>query len=360
MRVHARPLHLIDLLRLLWHRRLISLGCVTAGVACGLAWPWIMPRMYVSHATLMVPSQPQAHDGLAGALDDAVLPGPAAHMALLSSHDVLTAALRREADADEDAMASRVQRMSANTNVVEKGRGSGVIQVSYADTVPARARSRLQAALSAYDDRLRTLHAAAIARHAASVDQRLPEVQLAFDANANALAAMEASTGGARPDALVRRSLDQLAQLDNAIDRLHAREAELAARYTGQHPDMEATRRQREALERQRSELRDRIGRMPAAEVDVRRIARHLEVAGRAYERALAEAYRVRGQHDAAWTGVHVLQPPTPPLPSGPGRWSLGCMGAALGCLTALMLGVGRHLRDHPRGQPRTLRGATA
>ena len=84
-----------------------------------------------------------------------------------------------------------------------------------------------------------------------------------------------------------RAAIEQFIEIERQLNELEFQEAELAQRFTPSHPSYQALMRQRRFLQEERAELNQRVNQLPAAQQEVVRLTRDVEVTQAIYVNVL-------------------------------------------------------------------------
>lgn len=84
-----------------------------------------------------------------------------------------------------------------------------------------------------------------------------------------------------------RAAIEQFIEIERQLNELEFQEAELAQRFTPSHPSYQALMRQKRFLQEERAELNQRVNQLPAAQQEVVRLTRDVEVTQAIYVNVL-------------------------------------------------------------------------
>ncbi|MBB3332565.1 tyrosine-protein kinase Etk/Wzc [Halomonas campaniensis] len=84
-----------------------------------------------------------------------------------------------------------------------------------------------------------------------------------------------------------RAAIEQFIEIERQLNELEFQEAELAQRFTRDHPSYQALLRQKRYLQEERAELNQRVNQLPAAQQEVVRLTRDVEVTQAIYVNVL-------------------------------------------------------------------------
>ena len=103
--------------------------------------------------------------------------------------------------------------------------------------------------------------------------------------------------------------LNQTVAIDSAIAQLRIQQADLAARFTPQHPTYKAVMAQLGQFEAQKAQLRGRIAELPETQQGLFRLTKDVEVTNQTYASLLDQAQQLDIARASAVGNARVIDP---------------------------------------------------
>ncbi|HDV3003568.1 TPA: tyrosine-protein kinase, partial [Escherichia coli] len=113
------------------------------------------------------------------------------------------------------------------------------------------------------------------------LDKQLPKVRTDLDAAEDKLNTYRKQRDSVDLTMEAKTVLDQIVNVDNQLNELTFREAEISQLYTHEHPTYKALMEKRQTLQQEKSKLNKRVSSMPGTQQEVLRLSRDVE-SGRA------------------------------------------------------------------------------
>lgn len=132
--------------------------------------------------------------------------------------------------------------------------------------------------------------------------------------------------------------LDQVVNVENQLNELTFREAEISQLFKKDHPTYRALREKRQTLEKQRARLNDRVSTMPSTQQEILRLSRDVESGRAIYLQLLTRQQELNISRSSAIGNVRIIDAAvTQPEPIKPRKALIIVLGVLLG----LMLSMG-------------------
>ncbi len=174
--------------------------------------------------------------------------------------------------------AQAISRVRDELGVSEQGRNSGILRLTYESGSPEKARRTLDAVAQAYLAQNADRSAAEAESSLTFVEGQIPEARQAVQAAEAALNAFRQQQEAIDLSAEGAALLTQTNSLEAELADLAVLEAELAERYTRNHPDYQRLLANRERLEERLSSLREEVRALPATQREVLNLTQDLEL----------------------------------------------------------------------------------
>lgn len=202
-----------------------------------------------------------------------------------------------------------LDRLKRDVSATEQGRESGVLALSYPNTDPVLARRVLEQVTDAYVHQNVARNSAEAAKRLAFVREQLPKVR---DELARAQAALNAfQTRTQTMDVTVQNQslLNQSVAIDSSIRQLRMQQADLASRFTPNHPQYRALLAQIGAFEREKAGLAVQLRQLPDTEQGLFRLTRDVDVTNQTYRNLMDQAQQLDIARASAIGNARIVDP---------------------------------------------------
>lgn len=133
--------------------------------------------------------------------------------------------------------------------------------------------------------------------------------------------------------------LDQIVNVDNQLNELTFREAEISQLYTKEHPTYKALMEKRDTLEEEKNKLNKRVSGMPSTQQEVLRLSRDVESGRAVYMQLLNRQQELSIAASSAIGNVRIIDNAvTEPLPVKPKKILIIALGVILGIVISIGL----------------------
>lgn len=193
--------------------------------------------------------------------------------------------------------------------VTEQGRMSGIISLTYANADPLRAKQVLDEITQAYVRQNVARNSAEAAKRLQFVTEQLPKVRRELaDAQAR-LNTFQSRTRTMDVGVSNKALLDQTVALDQSIQQLQVQRADIASRYTPEHPVYQSLMRQIGQFESKKNQIMGQIGNLPDTQQGLFRLNRDVEVINQTYANLLDQAQQLNIAAASAVGNARVIDP---------------------------------------------------
>jgi tyrosine-protein kinase Etk/Wzc len=121
----------------------------------------------------------------------------------------------------------------------------------------------------------------------AFLEEQAPELRSQLAAAEDRLNAYRVDIDSVDLSSESRAAIEQFIEIERQLNELEFQEAELAQRFTRDHPSYQALSRQKRYLQEERAQLNQRVNQLPAAQQEVVRLTRDVEVTQAIYVNVL-------------------------------------------------------------------------
>ncbi|SEK50393.1 polysaccharide biosynthesis tyrosine autokinase [Halomonas daqiaonensis] len=139
-------------------------------------------------------------------------------------------------------------------------------------------------------------------------------------------------------------AIERYIELETRLNELEFQEAELAQRYTPSHPTYQALLRQRRQIQQDRAELNDRVNELPAAQQEVVRLRRDVDVTQAIYVNVLNKIQELEVARAGTIGNVRIIDSAVISGLVAPNRSHILVLAALLGLVLSVGLVLVREL----------------
>lgn len=171
--------------------------------------------------------------------------------------------------------------LSKRFSVVEKGKESGVLELSLTGPERGAIAATLNQIANNYLQQNIDRQAAQDSQSLAFLNRQLPKVRGELDEAEGRLNNYRKKRDSVDLSLEAKSVLEQIVNVDNQLNELTFREAEVSQHFKKDHPTYRALRDKRATLEKERERLNKRVGTMPSTQQEILRLSRDVD-SGRA------------------------------------------------------------------------------
>lgn len=202
-----------------------------------------------------------------------------------------------------------MQQLKSAITVTEQGRMSGIISLTYSHADPLRAKQVVDQITQAYVRQNVARNSAEAAKRLQFVTEQLPKVRRELaDAQAR-LNTFQSRTRTMDVGVSNKALLDQTVALDQSIQQLQVQRADIASRYTPEHPVYQSLMRQIGQFEAKKNQIMGQIGNLPDTQQGLFRLNRDVEVINQTYANLLDQAQQLNIAAASAVGNARVIDP---------------------------------------------------
>lgn len=182
---------------------------------------------------------------------------------------------------------STIIRLQGSIGASEKGKDSGILNVSLLHIRPAFATQVLNEVTQLYVRQNVERKSAEAQQSLEFLTEQLPKVRKELEQAEDALNAYQASAGSVDITIETQSVLNQVVELEAAISELTLKREELQRRFTRDHPSYQALISQMQQLENRRNRLLEEVGNLPETQQELLRLTRDVQVSTEIYTQML-------------------------------------------------------------------------
>lgn len=236
---------------------------------------------------------------------------------------------------------SRLDAINAIQNrltVVESAKQSGMIALTLMGEDPARIATVLNTITENFLSQNIARQEAKDSRSLTFLQEQLPKISRELGEAEARLNAYREQRDSVDLSLEAKSVLDQVVNVENQLNELTFREAEVSQLFKKDHPTYRALREKKQTLERERARLNNRVSSMPSTQQEILRLSRDVESGRTIYLQLLTRQQELSISRSSAIGNVRIIDPAvTKPDPIKPHK----ALIIVLGMLIGLMLSAG-------------------
>ena len=202
-----------------------------------------------------------------------------------------------------------VAGLQADLGVAEQGKESGILQITYEDTNPARAEAVVQKVSEAYVRQNVDRSSAEAAAQLQFVKDQLPTVRKQVEEAQAAMAKYQSSSQSVDITLQTKGLLDQEVAVETSIQQLRLKQAEMDRSFTRDHPAYRALLSQLGELEGRKAGFRREVSALPDTQQELLRLTRDLQVSNELYTALLNQAQQLDVARAGTVGNVRIVDP---------------------------------------------------
>ena len=212
-----------------------------------------------------------------------------------------------------------INALSRQFTVTEQGKESGILTLSMTGSNPDQIANILNHIAESY---LRQNIARQAAQDSQSLDflqRQLPQVRSELELAEERLNTYRKQRDSVDLSLEAKAVLEQIVNVDNQLNELTFREAEVSQHYKKDHPTYRALREKRQTLEQERARLNKRVSAMPSTQQQIVRLSRDVDSGRAVYLQLLTRQQELNISRSSAIGNVRIIdQAATHPVPIKP------------------------------------------
>lgn len=224
-------------------------------------------------------------------------------------------------------------------NVSDQGKDTGMLTLTLTGDNPDLISQILDSISQNYLAQNIARQAAQDAKSLDFLNQQLPVVRNDLDIAEDKLNAYRRQKDSVDLNMEAKSVLDQIVNVDNQLNELTFREAEISQLYTKEHPTYKALMEKRNILQQEKGKLNKRVSGMPSTQQEVLRLSRDVESGRAVYMQLLNRQQELSIAKSSAIGNVRIIDNAvTEPKPVKPQKLMIIAVGLVLGLFIAVGL----------------------
>ncbi|MBE1298299.1 MAG: polysaccharide biosynthesis tyrosine autokinase [Alteromonadaceae bacterium] len=182
-----------------------------------------------------------------------------------------------------------ILRLQKLINASEKGKDSGIINLSFENESPYHAQKVLDMVASIYVKRNIERSSAEAQKSLEFLKVHLPDVKKQLESAENRLNEYQVKQQSVNISLETQGILQQVVELDTKLQELELEQLELGRRFKSEHPSIKGVLQQIKVVNEQRRKLTNQVGELPETQQELLRLTRDVEVNNEIYTLLLAK-----------------------------------------------------------------------
>ncbi|AXO56928.1 polysaccharide biosynthesis tyrosine autokinase [Klebsiella pneumoniae] len=227
---------------------------------------------------------------------------------------------------------SAVTNLQNTFNVVDKGKNSGMLALSVTGDNPVLITNIINSISQNYLAQNIERQAAQDAKSLDFLNAQLPKVRTELNEAEDKLNNYRKQKDSVDLSLEAKSVLDQIVNVDNQLNNLTFREAEISQLYTKEHPTYKALIEKKKTLEKDKGMLNKKVSAMPSTQQEVLRLSRDVESGRAVYMQLLNRQQELNIAKSSAIGNVRIIDTGvTEPTPIKPKKIIVIIIGLVLG-----------------------------
>lgn len=238
-----------------------------------------------------------------------------------------------------------INNLQQDLSVSEKSKDSGMLGLTLTGDDPALIERALRNIADNYLQQNIARQAAQDSKSLEFLDKKLPQVRDELNQAEDKLNAYRQQQDSVDLNLEAKSVLEQVVNVDNQLNQLTFREAEISQLYKKDHPTYRALIEKRQTLENERARLSKRVSGMPSTQQEVLRLSRDVESGRLVYTQLVNREQELSIAESSAIGNVRIIDPAlTQPKPIKPKKAIIVILGLFLGLFLSAGLVLARSL----------------
>lgn len=232
-----------------------------------------------------------------------------------------------------------IDSLQKSFSVADQGKDTGMLNLTLTGDNPVLIQAILRRISENYLDQNIARQAAQDAKSLNFLNSQLPQVRNDLNNAENKLNAYRKQSDSVDLSLEAKSALEQIVNVDNQLNQLTFREAEISQLYTKSHPTYKALLEKRQTLDEEKVKLDQRVSKMPATQQEVLRLSRDVESGQAIYMQLLNRQQELNIAKSSAIGNVRIIDSAvTQPKPVKPKKILVILIGITLGGILSVSL----------------------
>ncbi|HHK9599393.1 polysaccharide biosynthesis tyrosine autokinase [Klebsiella pneumoniae] len=230
-----------------------------------------------------------------------------------------------------------ITNLQDSYSVVDQGKDTGILNLTLTGSNPALITEILDSISQNYLSQNVARQAAQDAKSLEFLDKQLPKVRNDLDVAENKLNSYRRQQDSVDLTMEAKSVLDQIVNVDNQLNELTFREAEISQLYTQEHPTYKALMEKKQTLQNEKTKLNKKVSSMPSTQQEVLRLSRDVESGRAVYLQLLNRQQELNIAKSSAIGNVRIIDSAiTQPSPVKPKKLIVILLGFIVGLFISI------------------------
>jgi len=200
-----------------------------------------------------------------------------------------------------------INNLQKSFTAIEQEKGSGMLNLTFTDSDPQLAKEILESISDNYLSQNISREAAQDTKSLDFLNEQLPKVRDQLNEAEDKLSSYRRRSDSVDLNLQARSALDQIVNVDNQLNQLTFREAEVSQLFTKDHPTYKALIEKRNILEKEKAKLNSQVSSMPATQQQVLSLSRDVESNRAVYMQLLNRQQELNIAKNSAIGNVRII-----------------------------------------------------
>ena len=236
-----------------------------------------------------------------------------------------------------------INALNRQFNVMEQGKESGILTLSLTGADPVKILTTLNHIAKNYLDQNIARQAAQDSQSLAFLQRQMPQVLDELEQAEERLNTYREQRDSVDLSLEAKSVLEQIVNVDNQLNELTFREAEVSQHFKKDHPTYRALRDKRQTLEGERERLNKRVSAMPSTQQQILRFSRDVDSGRSIYLQLLTRQQELNISRSSTIGNVRIIDSAvTQPVPIKPRKMMIVMLATLCGLLFSMGLVLAR------------------
>ena len=224
-------------------------------------------------------------------------------------------------------------------SVSDLGKDTGMLTLNFVGSDPILISNILDSISQSYLAQNIARQAAQDAKSLDFLQQQLPKVRADLDSAEEKLNTFRRQNDSVDLSLEAKSVLDQIVNVDNQLNELTFREAEISQLFTKEHPSYKALMEKRKTLQQEREKLNKAVSVMPKTQQEILRLSRDVESGQAVYMQLLNRQQELNIAKSSAIGNVRIIDNSvTDPTPIKPKKLLIVLLGIFIGLIISVCI----------------------
>lgn len=232
-----------------------------------------------------------------------------------------------------------ISELADSFSVSDLGKDTGMLTLIYSGSNPDRNTEILDSISQNYLSQNIARQAAQDAKSLEFLQQQLPKVRAELDQAEEKLNTFRRQNDSVDLSLEAKSVLDQIVNVDNQLNELTFREAEISQLFTKEHPSYKSLLEKRKTLQQEKERLNSSVAKMPKTQQEILRLSRDVESGQAVYMQLLNRQQELNIAKSSAIGNVRIIDTAvTDPIPIKPKKSLIILLGIFIGLVISICI----------------------